>query len=113
MKRDMGIIRKQLLDLEGVGPETFSKVIPLMGASGTYHVKLLLDSPLVEGQVLIGPHGDRLVIARMTDAGHEFTELIRPPEVWEEVQRRLKALGCSPVKLVEHLAIQILKRRDA
>ena len=24
MKRDMGIIRKQLLDLEGVGPETFS-----------------------------------------------------------------------------------------
>ena len=64
-----------------------------MGASGTYHVKLLLDSPLVEGQVLIGPHGDRLVIARMTDAGHEFTELIRPPEVWEEVQPAIEVAG--------------------
>ena len=92
----MDLIRLLLLRSEGDEPareacEKFS-VIEL-----SYHVQLLLDAGLVEGQAIRGPEGEFIgaIVSRLTWAGHEFVQTMHDDTLWKKAKEHVLKPGAS------------------
>jgi hypothetical protein len=114
MKRDWDTIRDILTKLEDVTPEEgclrLSSFPPDRAAEISYHVELMMEAGLVNGQMSktlgSGPH-DFLAI-RLTWQGHEFLDAIRSDTVWQKTKKSFISGGLSMTfDLVKSVATDI------
>ena len=113
MKRDMNLIREILLQIEKSNGEGNYRVPTPKGYSAeetNYHLRLLLDVDFIEGRVTTAFQGTTIHVNRMTWDGHDFLEAIRPPRVWDQVQKRVRELGSAGFDVVKGLALQEIQK---
>jgi hypothetical protein len=116
MKRDMEIIRAILLNVED-DKYRYGERVRLDGVSDTicaYHVALLQDAGLVEGEVMktgSSPYACAR-IDRLTSAGHDFCDAIRQDTIWNKAKEYvIKPGACHGLSiLVEWVKIEVGKR---
>lgn len=101
MKRDWDTIREILTKLEELpGPDDvldLSKFPTGRAAEISYHVELLLDAGLLEGEMSSsldsGPAD--FYAGRLTWDGHEFLDSVRSETVWNNTKKSFIANGIS------------------
>ena len=109
MKRDMNLVRELLLHIENSNDGRNCHVLPPKDYSAeetNYHLLLLLDARFIEANVAEAFDGTSIRVKRMTWEGHDFLEAIRPPGVWDRVQKRVGELGSAGFDVVKSLALQ-------
>ena len=112
MKRDMDIVRKLLLYLEGeVDYKPLrSSDIAIGGYSDAqigYHLGILADGGLID--VIDTNSMDSKVfscfVKGITWQGHEFLDSVRDDGVWSHTMEKLKPLGSASLEIVKSVAI--------
>lgn len=98
MKRDMDLARKILLAVEE--KEDFSSwLVPeIEGYTKLeiyYHIKLLIQAGLAEGENLSSDSGDKWVIKTLTSYGHDFLDASRNDTTWNKAKESIKSKGLS------------------
>ena len=109
MTRDMNLIREILLQIENSCSESDCCVSAPEGYSAEEtegHLLLLLDAGFIEAEVLEAWDGTDIRVKRMTWDGHDFLEAIRPPQVWDQVEKQITEMGSAAFEIVKGLAIQ-------
>lgn len=93
MKRDWDLIRKILIEVEGLG-DTRSAVEQIDGTdyeAVSYHIHLMIDAGLVEGQCTQGMDGPlRCYASALTWEGHEFLDKIRSATFWNKIKSMVR-----------------------
>lgn len=95
MKRDWDLVREILIDLESV--DHGHVVVAGDGQDKNlfgYHCKMLRDAGLIEASIseyMGGGIGGQAI--RLTWAGHEFLDSIRPKSTWDKVKMQAKEKG--------------------
>lgn len=101
MKRNWDVIREIMLRTEQCavpGDEFQLNEFPQeRHAEIAYHMELLIDAGLVQGQILKTINsGPRLFVAqRLTWAGHELLDSIRSDSVWSKTKKVFAEKGLS------------------
>ena len=100
MKRDMGLIREILLQVEARPSVNDWGPVEIDGQSQeeiSYHVKMLDDDGLLEALDMrtLGPDGFKYDPKFLTARGHDFLDSIRSPSVWGKVKQQLAVVGGS------------------
>ena len=100
MKRDMGLIREILLQVEARPSVNDWGPVEIDGRSQeeiSYHVKMLDDDGLLEALDMrtLGPDGFKYDPKFLTAWGHDFLDSIRSPSVWGKVKQQLAVVGGS------------------
>ena len=100
MKRDMGLIREILLQVEARPSVNDWGPVEIDGRSQeeiSYHVKMLDDDGLLEALDMrtLGPDGFKYDPKFLTARGHDFLDSIRSPSVWGKVKQQLAVVGGS------------------
>lgn len=115
MKRDLDLVRRILLHLEGGGesasPSGFSALVEdgYEAREIHYHVQLLHDAGLIEADEIVS---GQWWPERMTWSGHEFLEAARNNELWEETKQRVeKSTGGAPFSIFHELLLRSLRTR--
>jgi hypothetical protein len=115
MKRDLDLVRRILLHLEG-GAENASPT----GWSGFTdagysiesihdHVRLLHDAGLIEADEIVP---GQWWPERLTWAGHEFLDAARDDKLWKDTRKKIeKRAGSAPFLLAQELLVQGLRTR--
>ena len=93
MKRDMDLVRLQLLRVEGEEP-----VPELDGYTEerrVYHMALCIEAGLVDGVVRTDGNGypNGAVAIRLTWKGHEFLDAARNDTIWKKALGHIKKAG--------------------
>ena len=114
MKRDMDLIRKILLQIEekhdGRNRVQIHSVEGHAVNEVSYHVGLLVDAGYVEAGTVSTLRATAYLIRGITWEGHEFLDAVRSENVWNRVQKKLKAIGGqASIVMVKQLAIDIAK----
>ena len=110
MKRDMGLIREILLQVEARPSVNDWGPVEIDGRSQeeiSYHVKMLDDDGLLEALDMrtLGPDGFKYDPKFLTARGHDFLDSIRSPSVWGKVKQQLAVVGGSAsLEVVETIA---------
>jgi len=114
MKRDMGLIREILLQVEARPSVHHWDLVEIDGRSQeeiSYHVKMLADENLLEAldQRTLGPDGFRYAPKFLTARGHDFLDSIRSPSVWKRVKQQLAVVGGSAsLEVVKAIAKKVV-----
>jgi Hypothetical protein (DUF2513) len=115
LKRDLDLVRRILLHLEGGGesasPSGFSALVEdgYEAREIHYHVQLLHDAGLIEADEIVS---GQWWPERMTWSGHEFLEAARNKELWEETKQRVeKSTGGAPFSVFHDLLLEGLHAR--
>ena len=101
MKRNWDMIRDILTQLEEFsrmeGRFNLSRFPQDKRAEISYHMELLIEADLVNGQMLgeFGPGCDDFIVNRLTWQGHEFLDAIRNDTVWKETKISFLSQGIS------------------
>ena len=100
MKRDIGLIREILLQVEARPSVNDWGPVEIDGRSQeeiSYHVKMLGDDGLLEALDMrsLGPDGFKYDPKFLTARGHDFLDSIRSPSVWGKVKQKLAVIGGS------------------
>ncbi|MGG7568251.1 DUF2513 domain-containing protein [Rhodovulum sp. DZ06] len=109
MKRDAGIIRELLFEIEendgfAIGKRRQANAQRNFTDARLYHTLLMLD----EG--LLAEVGDASSYVRMTAAGHDFLDAVRDETVWAKTKAKLKEAGGDiTTGTVKAVAISFLK----
>jgi hypothetical protein len=111
MRRDLELVRRILLHLEGgeegASPSGWSTFVDegYELAQIHYHVRLLHDAGLIEADEIVP---GQWWPERMTWAGHEFLDAARNDELWSEVKGRIeRGPGTAPFLLFHELLIRL------
>jgi hypothetical protein len=94
MKRNWDTVRELLLKVEECTLPTemvrLSDFPKERAAEISYHMRLLMDAGLVDGQMVdtIGPEAKDFLGQRLTWEGHEFLDTIRSNSVWEKTKKK-------------------------
>jgi hypothetical protein len=113
MKRDWDTVRELLTKIEECsqpGEITRLSSFPAERAAEiSYHIELLLEAGLVDGQmsksIHRGPHD--FIATRLTWSGHEFLESIRSETVWQKTKKVFATKGIEmTVDLVKSVATE-------
>ncbi len=111
MKRDMDLVRKLLLNLEG------EENIDLSSSSDEqklYHTALLIDAELVFGAIARGGQG-QISAAKafnLTWKGHEFIDAARDEKSWSRALAKVKSTcGTATLGIIQELLNLALKDR--
>lgn len=96
MKRDMDLARKILLAVEE--KEDFSSWLAPEIEGYTkleiyYHIKLLIQAGLAEGEDLSSDSGDKWVVKTLTSSGHDFLDVSRNDTIWNKAKESIKSKG--------------------
>lgn len=96
MKRNMDLIRLLLMRSEGdeAAQEACEKY---SFEERGYHVQLMLDAGLVEGETIRGADGEfaGAAVSRLTWAGHDFLETMRDDTLWRKAKEHVLKPGAS------------------
>ena len=110
MKRDMELIRLQLLRVEGEQPAP--ELSAYTEEQKVYHMALCIEAGLVDGEVVKDGNGypARTVAIRLTWKGHEFLDAARNDTIWKKVLERLKKAGVQvPLAVLEEVLKKSVK----
>ena len=112
MRRDFGLIRDILLQMEAIEGRLTAASIKIDRADAdviNYHLRLMMDANLIEGQVsqelFSNGRPAHVVPSRMTWAGHDFLDAARDDTVWN---RTLKKIGSRTASLTFELLKETL-----
>ncbi|MEH0802432.1 DUF2513 domain-containing protein [Vibrio alginolyticus] len=118
MKRNMTLIRRLLLSIEKhpdrISGFNFENYKP---EDINYHVALLIDAGLLEGDYVRSHSSSsmapaRFVITSMTWAGHEFLDNLRQEDVWNVIKTKFKDDSVETVIAVaKDLAANFAKKK--
>ena len=125
MKRDLELFRDMMLMIElterrpiegspwqslGVEGRSHSDVL--------YHARMLLEQGYLYEDACNFQAGDgdgvsvfKFRADAMTNAGHEFLESVRDPEVWRKTKNRAEKIGSFSIDLVSALAKGLIKKK--
>lgn len=110
MKRDMDLIRKMLLEIEGQDGYIGNLAIPGYSQETIGgHVRLLFNAGFCEGKTMpiAGSTFPIYMITGLTWAGHDFLDDIRNESVWAGVKETLKRFGGdASLEVIKSLAAQ-------
>ena len=101
MKRNWDMIRDILTQLEEFKNEegcfNLSSFSQDKHAEISYHMELLMEAGLVNGQMLgeFGPGPQDFFANRLTWQGHEFLDTIRSDTVWQKTKKSFLSQGIS------------------
>lgn len=101
MKRNWETIRELLTKVEECALPTdmvrLDSFPPDRAAEISYHMTLLIEARLVNGQVsqTIGPEIKDFFAQRLTWEGHEFLDAIRSDTVWQKTKKTFVDQGVS------------------
>jgi len=94
MKRDMDLVRKLLLAVEASERPLDSSLIRIVGYAGdsiTEHMRLLNEASLVEGiSAYSVEHRLKWVELRLTWSGHDFLDVARNENLWNETMAEVR-----------------------
>ena len=113
MKRDMDLIRKQLLMIESSDSRhmTFNDCGD-QSLEFYYNLDLLISAGIVKGKMNYLNRGRAYpVVSGLTWEGHEFLDAVRSESIWAKTKEHIKAKGLQsvPIELVMSTAIKIAK----
>jgi hypothetical protein len=96
MKRNMDLIRLLLMRSEG-DESARDACGKYTGEELGYHVQLMLDVGLVEGEAFSRADGEfnGAVVTRLTWAGHDFLETVRDDSLWKKAKENVLKPGAS------------------
>ena len=116
MKRDIDLLRGILLRVEAEGnPE--EPLIHSLGIDGVdqalvnEHVKLLIESGYIEGEIKYSTNNRILLTAirGLTPKAYDFLDNIRNNELWHRIRERVATTtGTASVPIIEHFAHQVV-----
>jgi hypothetical protein len=114
MKRNWDTIRDILTQLEEFSNEdgsfNLSRFPQDREAEISYHMELLIEAGLVNGQMLeeFGPEPEDFFVNRLTWQGYEFLDAIRNDTVWQKTKKSFLSQGISMTfDLVKSIASDI------
>ena len=114
MKRDMDLVRKILLEVEGVSFEGGWIDLQIEGYSEnevSYHVLLLAEAGLIEAIDLSTNTSFAWAPKRLTWNGHEFIEASRDENRWEKAKTIMKEkAGGFVYDVLKTLLIQLMTK---
>ena len=95
MKRDMELIRLQLMQVEGEEPGP--DLSAYTEEQQVYHMALLIEAGLVDGDVTNNADGFPVTTTaiRLTWNGHEFLDAARNETSWHKTTKKIKSEGLS------------------
>lgn len=95
MKRDMELIRLELLRVEGEPPEP--DLSAYSEEQRIYHMALCIEAGLVDGVVMKNEIGEPngTVAIRLTWKGHEFLDAARNDTIWKKTIGHVKKAGVA------------------
>jgi hypothetical protein len=124
-KRDLDLIRNLLIQVEDTNDNSEHRygnpwrMFSSPGASAQdvkYHARLLLEQGLIrpesvklDGQDEAGMPAAKFLPDALTDAGHEFLNSVRNPEVWRKTKDGANKVGSFGIDLIKDLAKGFLK----
>jgi hypothetical protein len=113
MKRDLDLVRRILLHLEGsdASPSGWGAFTDDGYEIGTIHdhIRLLHDAGLIEADEIVP---GQWWPERMTWSGHEFLDAARNEELWRETKKRVeKSTGGVPFSVFHELLLSGLRAR--
>lgn len=118
MKRDLELIRKMVLFIEGDPSGWAPSRIEIDGYTAHqigYHSYLLVDSGLAVGSDVstTGSSGPYYLISHLTSAGHDFADNARNQYVWDEVMDDIhkRGLKSAALEIVKKLLNRAIKKR--
>jgi hypothetical protein len=95
MKRDMELVRLQLMRVEGEQPAP--DMSPYTEDQKVYHMALCIEAGLVDGVVVPNETGYPAATSavRLTWKGHEFLDAARNDTVWRKTLAHVKKAGVA------------------
>lgn len=101
MKRNMDLIRDLLLYVEELPAGEITQTVTYDDEKYTEsqvfgHLKLLIDSDYIDGQIQIDHGGGSFILLRgLTMEGHDFLDVIRDETIWNETKEKIAKVGGS------------------
>jgi len=117
MKRDMDLVRRILLAIEGGEHGVAPQPLLIDGYTDEqigYHVYIMIQGGLLEGSVVSMMEGPspEAIASSMTWAGHEFIESARDEKRWKEARGLLEKVGGAAISVwsnvLSHLVLKNL-----
>lgn len=111
MKRDMNLIRLQLLELED--GQSIPELEQYTEEQKVYHMALSIEAGFVDGEIIKNSEGFPVVTAaiRLTWKGHEFIDAARNETIWKKAEARIKKSGVEvTVSILQELLKELLKQ---
>ena len=112
MKRNMDLIRLQLLELESEQP--VPELNEFTEDQKVYHMALCIEAGLVDGEVIKNSEGwpATAIAIRLTWSGHEFLDAAKNEKIWKKAGERIKKAGVQvTMSVLEGLLKSLLKER--
>ncbi len=116
MKRDMDLIRKILLKVEGISDNQPGGLLVSVDGYDDHvfarHVELIKEAGLVEAQVLraSGAGAVKAQVNRLTWDGYDFLDAIRSDSIWDKTKAGVaQTVGSAPLEVLKALAISLIK----
>ena len=116
MKRDIDLLRAILLHVEAIGdpdePLIHSLAVEGMDqALVNEHVKLLIESGYLEGEIKFSTNNRILLTAirGLTPKAYDLLDNIRNNELWQRIRERIATTtGTASLPIIEHFAHQVV-----
>ncbi|CCE25782.1 DUF2513 domain-containing protein [Methylotuvimicrobium alcaliphilum] len=117
MKRDWELVRKILLKIEAL--ETIKRSVVCAQdiedydeENVSYHIYLLEQAGLIEAAVQKHHNtGIRALAYNLTWSGHEFLDVIRDPDIWQQTKEGAKKATGFSLELLRDLAKGLIKKK--
>jgi hypothetical protein len=106
MKRDMDLVRQLLIEIEQAAEWPAGKCVAPEEANRTYHLHLLIQAGLVEGEEnqVLGEAPPRFLITGLTWQGHEFLAASADQDRWFRFKKSAgTALSSIPFPVITRL----------
>jgi hypothetical protein len=116
MKRDMDLVRDIMLKVESLpaGPPVLYRMGEVEDLVLLNHLEMLIEAGLVRGKISRsqGSRGDVIGISTLTWEGHEWIDVVRDSQVWDETKTTLlESGGALSFELTKAVATRILRLR--
>jgi len=115
MKRDMDLIRKILLTIEA-DEHGFAPKIEIPGYTQEqidYHAVLLGEAGLVQAHDMtdMGAKSPQAMITQLTWAGHEFLDVARENNIWNQAKDKVNKIGGATIPIWIAVLTEIIKKQ--
>jgi hypothetical protein len=117
MKRDMDLIREQLLGVERLDAGTDEGASLDAGewppAVFQGHLRLLKEGALIDAHEVPDDEEDfnHYLPVRLTWAGHDFLDAIRDPEVWAKTKQGAEAVRSWSLETLKEIGKGLIKKQ--
>jgi hypothetical protein len=104
MQRNMDLVRMILMRVEGSPSGRAPDDLGIKGYSLEeirYHAHIMMQEGLIEGTDVTTMHspGPEAVPRRLTWKGHEFLDLVRDQERWNQAKSIIAKVGSAPISV--------------